>query len=272
MTNRFLLPSKAIIGMVHFGALPGTPQSHQNIREITQTAVQEAAALERLGCDAIMIENMHDRPHLLRDVGPEIVSAMTAIGVAVRQKIRIPLGVQVLVGANEQALAVAQACEAQFIRADAFVFAHVSNTGMTLKASAGTLLRYRKQIGAEDIAIYADVKKKHSSHTLTADLTIADVAREAEYYGADGIVVTGLATGLPTNPDDVQNVKDAVSCPVLVGSGVTPENLAGLWRQANGFIVGSYFKHNGKWHQELDEGRVEAFMNIVRACRETKDR
>ncbi len=264
MKSHFKLPEKAIIGMVHMPALPGTPYSTLGIREIVRAAVEEAVVLQELGCDAVMIENMHDRPHLLGTAGSEIISAMTAVGVAVRQKVSIPIGVQVLVGANEQSLAVAQACEAQFIRADVFVFAHVSNTGLTLKATAGTLLRYRKAIGATDIAIYADVKKKHSSHAITGDITIADVAREAEYCGADGIIVTGLATGYPTSPDDVKSVKAVVSCPVLVGSGVTPDDIGSLWPLADGFIVGSYLKKDGKWHQPVDPLRVKIFMSAIR--------
>ncbi len=237
------------------------------VREIARLAVEEAEVLATAGCDAIMIENMHDRPHLFGDVGPEIVAAMTAVGIAVRQKITIPLGIQILVGANEEALAVAQGCQAQFIRADAFVFAHISNTGFTQKADAGPLLRYRKQIEATDIAIFADIKKKHSSHAITADLSISDVAREAEYYGADGLVVTGLATGLPTSPQDVQNVKNSVSCPVLVGSGVTPRDIGALWEHADAFIVGSYFKQEGLWYKKIDPRRLEAFMGSVNELR-----
>lgn len=47
-----------------------------------------------------------------------------------------------------------------FIRAEGFVFSHVADEGI-INACAGDLLRYRKQIGAENIQIFADIKKKH---------------------------------------------------------------------------------------------------------------
>lgn len=265
MASGLKLPPKAIVGMVHVHALPGTPFGTCSVKEIVAKAVEEAQLLEKLGCDALIIENMHDRPHLQGRVGPEVVAVMTAVGCAVRQAISVPLGVQILCAANEEALAVAQASQAQFIRADAFVFGHLSNTGMTARADAGPLLRYRKQIGAEAIAIVADIKKKHSSHSITADLTIADFAREAEYFGADGLVVTGLATGLPTSADDVCDVKRHVSCPVWVGSGTSPENIEVLWPYTDAFIVGSYFKRDGLWSQPIDPDRVESFFETVGA-------
>src|SRR6185295_17642379 len=110
----------------------------------------------------------------------------------------LPLGVQVLAGANKEALAVAHAAGCQFIRAEGFVFAHVADEGLMPEADAGSLLRYRRAIGAEHIAVLADIKKKHSSHAITADVDLAETAKAAEFFGAEGVVVTGTATGEPT--------------------------------------------------------------------------
>src|SRR6185295_16139764 len=151
---------------------------------------------------ALMIENMHDRPYAKRAVGPEIVAAMTAVGRAVRAAVELPLGVQVLAGANREALAVAQACGAAFIRAEGFVFAHVADEGM-IESGAAELLRYRRHIGAEHVRIFVDIKKKHAAHAITADVSIAETARAAEFFLADGVVVTGAATGETTDPDEV---------------------------------------------------------------------
>ncbi|MDP1836391.1 MAG: BtpA/SgcQ family protein [Chlamydiales bacterium] len=263
MANDFTLPPKAIIGMIHVHATPASPFFSGNVQDIVTSALQDARILMEGGCNALLIENMHDRPHLLGNVGPEVVAMMTAVGCAIRDIIDLPLGVQVLCGANEEAIAVAQACKAQFIRADAFVFSHISNAGITTQADAGPLLRYRKQISAGEIAIFADIKKKHGSHAITADLSIGDIAREAEYFGADGVIVTGASTGLPTNPDDVKQAKEQVFVPVLVGSGVSPENIASLWPHADAFIVGSYLKHEGDWRQPVDPRRVEALMRVT---------
>lgn len=250
--------------MIHVGALPGTPRSKSSVAELAASAVNEAKLLADGGVDAILLENMHDVPYLNHRVGPEIVSAMTTICAAVRQAVSLPLGAQVLAGGNKEAVAVAHATGCQFVRCEGFVFAHVADEGLMPEADAGPLLRYRKMIGAEAVAIIADVKKKHSSHAITADVDLAETAQAAEFFGASGVVVTGTATGRPTSVEDLIAVRKAVNIPVFVGSGVTPENAKSLAPHAHALIVGSYFKKDGYWANMPDPARV---AQIVRAIR-----
>lgn len=247
---------RALIGMLHLDATPGSPRAEMAPDTIVERAVADARTYRDAGYTAVMIENIHDRPYLAGAVGPEVVAVMAMAGREVRREVDLPLGVQVLAAANREALAVAHACGASFVRAEAFVFAHVADEGL-LQASAGPLLRYRSDLGADDIKIFADVKKKHSSHAITADVDIAETARAAEFSLADGIIVSGVATGSETRPSDVQAAARAVSIPVLVGSGVTPGNVAKL-AAADGFIVGSSVKANGQWWDRLDPARVTA--------------
>jgi membrane complex biogenesis BtpA family protein len=210
---------------------------------------------------------MHDRPYLRQQVGPEIVSGMTAALDAVRQAVALPLGVQILGGANRQALAVALAGGATFIRAENFAYAHIADEGLMADADAGPLLRYRREIGAEHIRVFADVKKKHSSHAITADVDIAEAAKTAAFFGADGLIVTGVATGKPTAIADVREVSAAVQVPVAIGSGLTPENLPHMWEDADVFIVGSYIKQEGLWSNPPDPDRIDTFMRAVERLR-----
>jgi membrane complex biogenesis BtpA family protein len=173
----------------------------------------------------------------------------------------------VLAGANRAALAVAHAAGASFLRAEGFAFAAVADEGLLGEADAGPLLRYRRAIGADGIRIQADVKKKHSAHAHTADVDLAETARAAEFCGADGVVVTGTATGRATATDDVAATKRAVGIPVVVGSGVTPENAAELLRHADALIVGSWFKQGGAWHAPPDPERVARLVDAVRRAR-----
>jgi membrane complex biogenesis BtpA family protein len=253
--------------MIHVGALPGTPRQREPLDRIIARAVEEADVYARGAFDALMIENMHDVPYLCGSVGAEIVAAMTAVGAAVRRRTPLPLGVQILAAANREALAVAQAAEATFVRVENFAYAHVADEGLMPTAEAGPLLRYRRRIGAEDIRVFADVKKKHSSHAITADVSLAQAAKTTEFFGADAIVVTGTATGEPTAVEDAATVRQAVGIPVCIGSGLTPENLPALWPHANVFIVGSYVKADGLWSNPLDAQRVAAFMEVVRRLR-----
>jgi len=246
---------RALIGMLHVGPLPGSPGHAASMDELIAGTVAEARLYRDAGFHGVMIENMHDRPNLAAQAGPETVAAMTAIGCAVRATVDLPLGVQVLAAANREALAVALACGATFIRAEAFVHAHVADEGL-LQATAGPLLRYRREIGAGHVAVFADVKKKHASHAITADLDLAETARAAEFFLADGLIVTGVATGRAADPVEVETVADAVAIPVMVGSGVTPENVA-RYPKARGFIVGSSVKRGGRWTDPLDVVRAK---------------
>ncbi len=263
------LERPALVGMIHVGALPGTPRCRKTVGEPARSAVGEAAVLADGGVDAIILENMHDVPYLNRRVGPEIVAGMTAVCLEVRQAVGLPLGVQILAGANRQALAVAQATGCQFVRCEGFVFAHVADEGLMAEADAGPLLRYRRMIGADEVAVLADVKKKHSSHAITTDVDLAETAKAAVFFGADGVVVTGMATGEPTHAQDVAAVAEAVDQPVFAASGVNPENVAALASHVDGLIVGSHLKRDGHWENEPDPTRVAAVAEAVRRCRQT---
>jgi membrane complex biogenesis BtpA family protein len=251
---------RALVGMIHVGALPGTPHTGGSIEALAEAAAQEARRYQAAGFHGLLIENTHDRPYLKGAVGPEIVAALTAVGRELHRAVPLPLGVQVLAGANQEAIAIALACGARFVRAEGFVFAHVADEGL-IQASAGELLRYRRAIGAEDVRVFADVKKKHASHAVTADVDLAETARAAEFCLADGVIVSGVATGRATDPAEVKAVAEAVELPTLVGSGVTPENI-GAYAEADAFIVGSSLKQGGLWSAPLDPTRLS---NLCRA-------
>jgi membrane complex biogenesis BtpA family protein len=252
---------RALIAMVHVGALPGTPSAREPLDAVIARAVAEALIYREEGCTAIGLENMHDRPYLKSRAGPEVVAAMTAVAREVRRAAGLPIGIQVLAGANREAVAVALAASADFVRVEGFVFAHVADEGL-IEGCAGDLLRYRRAIGAEHVLIFADVKKKHAAHAITADVSIAETARAAEFFLADGVIVSGAATGVEASPDEVQAVAGAVATPVLVGSGITAENLH-RFRAAHGFIVGTSLKDGGQWDRPVDR---EAVRRLVRAC------
>ena len=245
---------RALIGVIHLEALPGTPGARHSLPAIVDAAVAEAECYAEAGFQGIMIENTRDRPYVKRTAGPEIIAAMAVVASEIRRSVSIPLGIQVLAGANIAALAVAHASGASFVRGEGFVFAHVADEGF-FSADAGPLLRYRRAIGAESVRVFADIKKKHSAHAITSDMDISETAKAAEFFLADGVIVTGIATGKATDAAEVEAVSQAVAIPTLVGSGVTPENMA-RYPGAEGLIVGSWVKQNGLWSNPLDPERV----------------
>lgn len=267
LTSSIFGRDKALVGMVHVAALPGTPRHQLSIDKTVVQALDEAKLLAESGFDAIIIENMHDAPYMRRDVGPEIVAAMTMVGCAIRREIDLPLGVQVLAGANREALATAHACGAQFIRAEGFVFAAIADEGILEEADAGPLLRYRKSIDAGDVKILADIKKKHSAHAITSDIDISENAKAAEFFGADGIIITGIATGQAIRVNDLGTARVATTLPLIVGSGVTPESVKDLFAYADALIVGSWYKRDGLWSHPPDKKRCAELVKAVNAAR-----
>ncbi len=253
--------AKPIIGMVHLQALPGTPASRLSVESIVNLAVEEALAYQKAGIHGLLVENMHDLPYLCRQVGPEVVAVMTLAAAEVKRQTGLPCGVQILAGANREALAVALAAGLDFIRAEGFVFSQVSDEGL-MHSDAGELLRYRRQMGAERVFILTDIKKKHSAHAITADVGIAEMATAAEFFKSDGLVLTGLATGLSANKEELLAVREASRLPLLVGSGITDGNLADYLPLADAFIVGSFFKQGGRWSAALDAKRMSALLEM----------
>jgi membrane complex biogenesis BtpA family protein len=261
---------RPIIAMIHVGALPGTPAYGGSLGAVRETALREAELYTVAGVDAIMLENMHDTPYLRGGVGPEIAAPLAVLTDAVRRASGLPCGVQVLAGANHAALAVALAAGLDFVRAEGFVFAHVADEGL-IQSSAGELLRYRRAIGAEHVQVWADVKKKHSAHAITADVDIAATAEAAEFFRADAVIVTGAATGKEPLLEDLRQVQGGCRLPVLLGSGINPANLARYWADADGFIVGSALKAGGRWDAPVDPERVAALMTEARRLRGTAE-
>jgi membrane complex biogenesis BtpA family protein len=259
--------AKPIIAMIHVGALPGTPASTQSVAELVALARQEAAIYRDSGVDAIGIENMHDIPYLRGAVGAEIVAAMTMIGAAVKDESRLPVGIQILAGANIEAMAVAHAANLDFIRAEGYAFAHVADEGW-IESSAARLLRYRKMIGAERVQVWTDVKKKHSSHAITADITLGATCETVEFMRGDAVIITGSATGKAPKIEDVKEAKAHCHLPVILGSGIDAENISEFYSHADGFIIGTYFKKDGRWHDTVDAKRVEKLIKVVNGLRD----
>jgi membrane complex biogenesis BtpA family protein len=255
------LDRTALVGMVHLAPLPGAPAWRgEPVAEICRAALRDAQALVDGGCDALIVENMGDAPYLKGGVGPEVVAAMALCTAAVVE-LGLPVGVQVLAGANREALGVAVAAGARFLRVEGFAYGHVADEGW-IDACAGPLLRARRALGADGVAVWADVQKKHAAHAATGDLDLAQLAEGTHFCGADLLVVTGSTTGAATAPEDVAAVARA-GLPVAVGSGVRPDTLGALVPAAQALIVGSFLKEEGDWRRPVCVKRVRKLRGAM---------
>ena len=244
-----------LIGMVHLPPLPGSPRWDGSMERAIAVALADARALVDNGMDALIVENYGDAPFTRGRVGAATVAAMAVIAHEIRRALPdAPLGVNVLKSDARSALAVATAIGARFIRVNVLAGAVVADQGI-VQTDAHDLLRDRRLLGV-DVAIFADVQGKHAMPLAPVELEqqARDLAARAL---ADGLVVSGRATGDTTPIEDVKRVRSAVpDVPILVGSGVTPETAPELLSLADALIVGTSLKRDGDVSAPVDPARV----------------
>jgi membrane complex biogenesis BtpA family protein len=265
-TIRTLSP-KFLAAMIAVLPLPGSPLYNGDDQRVIDQALSDLHVYQEVGVDSIIFENDHDLPYIQPPLDERAVALMTRIAREARAIFGGPIGVQMLEAANITSLEIAAEADLDYIRVEAYVFAHVGGSGV-INGSAGKILRRRKELGAEHIKVFADVKKKHGSHSLTIDLDIADEIRQAEFFLVDGVIVTSRFTGSSPDTNDLLKAKQATKLPVLVGSGMTAENIHEYLPLADGFIVGSYFRKDGKFLETLEPERLRKFMGAFVAERE----
>ncbi len=251
---------KPVIGMVHLAALPGAPGFAGDLGAVQDAAMRDAQALAAGGADGLMIENFFDTPFYPDAVPPATVALMAVIAAGIRRAVALPLGVNVLRNDGLAALAVAHAAGADFIRVNILCGARVTDQGI-IQGRAHEILRERARLGACGIRILADVSVKHSAPL--APFAIRDEVEDTLLRGrADGLVVSGSGTGKPVDLDRLRTVRAAAGgAPVFVGSGASPDTLAMLRDQADGFIVGTALKQDGAVGQPVDVERVRRFVD-----------
>lgn len=262
-----LLPEKFLGAMIGVLPLPGSPGYRGDDDAIIAEALSDRQQYAQAKVDAIVLENSHDLPYIKPPLADAAVDLMKRVAHEVRQRFEGPIGIQMLEAANETSLEIAHDADLDFIRVEGYVFAHVGGAGI-IEGCAGKLLRKRKELGCEHIKVFGDVKKKHCSHALTGDLDILDEIKQAEFFLVDELIVTGARTTEPPNVAELRRVKRAARVPVIIGSGMTPENIKTYYPLADGFIVGSTFRKDGRFLGQLDPKRLSSFMKVFRKLRE----
>lgn len=254
-------PDKFMAAMIAVRPLPGAPRYDGDDGAIVAEALSDLKHYQEAGADVILLENSHDLPYIKPPLPAKAIQLMTRIAREVRKRFKGPVGLQMLEAANITALEIAHAAKLDFIRTEAYVFAHVGGAGL-IEGSAGLLHRRKKELNNSTVRFFADIKKKHCSQAITSDLSLADEIKQADFFLADGMIITGPRTGEAADPADLREARKATKLPIVIGSGMTPENLPALFPLADGFIVGSTFRENGAYLGRLDRKRLDAFMKV----------
>lgn len=259
---------KAVIGVIHSLPLPGSPgYEGQPMTEIVDFAVAEAKRYRAGGVDGLIVENHGDIPFSKPEhLGPETAAGMAVMTDAVRRASGLTVGVNVLANGAIQALAVAKAAGAAFIRVNQWANAYVANEGF-VEGPAAAATRYRAWLQAREVKIFADVHVKHGAHAITADRSIPELARDVEFFDADVAIATGQRTGDSATMEELSTIAGGTALPVAVGSGVTPDNVGDILTVADAVIVASYLKRDGVWWNPVDPERLRTFMAAVERAR-----
>ncbi len=250
-----------VIGVVHLLPLPTSPRWQGDLRAVIARAEQEATALAAGGAHGLMIENFFDAPFAKSQVDPAVVSAMTLVVQRLKQLVTLPIGLNVLRNDARSALAIATCTEANFIRVNVLTGVMATDQGL-IEGEAHELMRYRRELGA-DVKILADVLVKHATPLGMPNLST--VVEDTIQRGlADGVILSGWATGRPPSLEDMKLAKAAAgSTPVWIGSGANIDNIAELINYADGVIVSSSLKRKGQIELPVDPIRVREFVSAL---------
>jgi hypothetical protein len=256
---------KAIVGMAHIGALPGSPlyDADGGMAKLIDAVVRDIENLQAGGVDAILFGNENDRPYLLQ-AQAEGIAAMTAVVQAAKAVLTRPFGVDYLWD-PKASVAIGAATGAAFVR-EILTGVFASDMGLWAPDAAGAA-RLRRTLGRPDMKLLFNINAEFA-HALDAR-PIELRARSAVFSSlADAILVSGPLTGHPAAESDLRKVAAAVGdVPVLANTGVTLESVPTVLSLASGAIVGTYFKVDGITWNPVDRDRVRRFMDAVAALR-----
>ncbi len=255
-----------LIGVVHLAPMPGDPRHDGGpLERVLDAAERDAEALVAGGASAMIVENFGSAPFPKgAPEQPTSAYAIAAMTVAAERcaRLGVPLGVNVLRNDAAAALSIAAAVGAAFIRVNVHVGAYVTDQGL-IEGRAADTLRLRRALDADGIAIWADVRVKHAAPL--AERPVADEVGDAVARGlADAVIVTGRGTGQPIDAALLQEVRAAAGdAPVVLGSGVTPDNAAALMAHADAAIVGTWLKEDGVVANPVDATRVRRLVEAL---------
>lgn len=251
-----------VIGCIHLLPLPGSPLYAGNMDQIFDRALEDLSVYAKNGLDGVIVENFRDMPFYPDRVPPETIAAMAAVTRQIRLATHLPVGVNVLRNDAEAAMAVAACSGSNFIRVNLHMHAALTDQGI-LEGRSYLSMRLRKNLKSECLVL-ADLRVKHAVPLapMSPELEIKDLEERGLI---DGFIVSGSRTGATADFDLLETVKKTSGLPCLIGSGMTSRNLDLFMKTADGFIIGSSFKSEGKAMNDVDPARVKDFMGDYRA-------
>ena len=256
---------KAIIAMCHLQAMPGDPyyDKSKGMVWVVEKAKKDVEALQEGGVDAIMFSNEYSLPYLT-NVRTETVAAMARVIGELKGIVEVPFGVNCLWDPNAS-LDLAVATGAKFVR-EIFTGVYSSDFGLW-NTDCGKTVRHQREIGAEDVKLLFNIVPEAASYL--GSRTIESIAKTTIFNcKPDALCVSGATAGTALDPEILRRAKSVSGdTPVFANTGCRPDTIGNLLKIADGAVVGTYFKYDGKFENAVDKNRVKEFMATVKQCR-----
>ena len=260
-------------------------RAHEGVRRLSfwsalwDRSESEARCYQRNGVNQVIIENVA-APYFVRSAQPPVIYwFMRALAELLKTSCPgFKIGIQVLACADHWAMEIACRTGLDFIRCESALFEGLRPEGRT--ANEGNLAklylmrnRLMAQLGLEEPGpqVYVDLHKKHTVFAPWLD-SLEPWLENILFQKIEGIIITGKATGAPVSEVDLRQARAAIesvkkqtaatvekpwSPPLVVGSGVSPDNIGMCKRYADAVIVGSSIKAGGYWECPVDERNLQ---------------
>ncbi len=256
---------KPLIGVVHLLALPGSPSFDRaaGMGPIVEAARHDAQICEQAGVDAVLFCNEGDLPYRVV-VTMEQATAMAAVVGEITTEMDCPIGIDMLWDPFAT-LAVGRAVGARFVR-EVFIGVYESDMGQ-LRPDPGAAFSYRHSIGADEIAVFTNLTPEFASPL--GSRTVADRAQGAQFFGCEAALISGPRAGAAFRFTDLEEAKAACpDMPVLANTGVRHDTAERILETADGIIVGTSLKIDGKTKNRVDPERAKRMVDLTRVARE----
>lgn len=256
---------KPIIAMCHLQAMPSDPgyDVQKGMDWVIEMARHDLRELLNGGVDAVMFSNEFSRPYLTKTKSVT-TAAMAAVISELKPDIKVPFGVNVLWDPFAS-VDLAAATGALFIR-EIMSGVYASDFGLW-NTSAGEVVRHKKEVGREDLKLLYNIVPEAAKYL--ADRPIEEIAKTTVFnHQADALCVSGLTAGSVTDSQVLSRVKkSAPDTAVFCNTGCCVNNVEIQLSVADGAVVGTCFKTEGKFENMVDGKRVKEFMDKVREIR-----
>lgn len=231
---------KEIIGMIHLAG-----------PDALEKAIEEIGIYEEEGLSGIIIENYHG----------SILEVIEVLDYIQTYPTRLSVGINILPNEYHKAFALCEKYKfIDFIQLDYIAGEYAKGSG-TIKLDADDFIQI--SMNSRSVDVYGGVWPKY--YTPLKDSVLSVDLFDAVFLGS-AVVVTGEGTGYETPLDKIKEFAELINgqAPLIVGAGLTAENVKEQLKFAQGGIVGSAFKPNGRTYQMVDRDLVKAFMDEVK--------